>query len=249
MRENVSTFRLTVEALLSTVPESVAGESVEYGDSHEHHWFKPPTKPVSGKFIASILAAQFFFFIALLGPAIVAIQVKVVNMFPTDSAAQTSATSIVTMTGAAGALLANVIFGRLSDRTTAKWGRRRPWIVGGSILMTLAFIIMGFTQSVPILTLGWFLAQVGANATLAPFIATLSDQVPEVQRAKVSSWIGIAQNVAVLVATYLAQALQHNMPVLFIAPAVVAIIFMTIYAIVLRFPPNRGGFLFRPLLG
>lgn len=197
------------------------------------HEFPPPTKPVGGLFIVSILVAQFVFFVALLGPAIVAIQVKATNMFPGDTAKATNAIAIVTTVGAAGALLANVIFGQLSDRTMSRFGRRRPWIVGGTIVMTIAFVMMGFTQSVPVLTIGWFLAQCGANATLAPFIATLSDQVPELQRAKLSSWIGIAQNVAILVATWLAQALQHNMPMLFIGPSVLAIVAMAWYAKVL----------------
>ena len=50
-------------------------------------FFTPPTKPVKPLFVAAYLLAQLFFFIALLGPAIVAIQVKVMAMFPSDNSA------------------------------------------------------------------------------------------------------------------------------------------------------------------
>lgn len=36
--------------------------------------------------------------------------------------------------------LDNPIYGFLSDRTRTRWGRRRPWMVGGTILMVLSFI-------------------------------------------------------------------------------------------------------------
>ena len=53
--------------------------------------------------------------------------------------------------------------------------------------MTFAFVIMAFAPTVPLVTVGWCLAQLGANVTLAPFIATISDQVPKFQRGKVSA--------------------------------------------------------------
>ena len=46
---------------------------------HEHHWFDEPTKPVGPKFISGIVFAQFVFFVALLGPAIIADQVPKVQ--------------------------------------------------------------------------------------------------------------------------------------------------------------------------
>ena len=36
--------------------------------------------------------------------------------------------------------LDNPIYGFLSDRTRTRWGRRKPWMVGGTILMVLTFI-------------------------------------------------------------------------------------------------------------
>ena len=46
--------------------------------------------------------------------------------------------------------------------------------------------IIALGPTVPVVTIGWCLAQLGANATLAPFIATISDQVPKFQRGSVS---------------------------------------------------------------
>jgi MFS family permease len=117
---------------------------------HEHHWFDEPTEPVGKKFISGIVFAQFVFFVALLGPAIIGIGVKVQQIVPDDQKA--SALGIVAGFGALFATVANVLFGRFSDRTTSRWGRRRPWIVGGTIVMTLAFLVMALANTVAILT-------------------------------------------------------------------------------------------------
>ena len=213
-------------------------------------FFTPPTKPVKPLFVAAYLLAQLFFFIALLGPAIVAIQVKAMAMFPGDNPAQVDAqvdaVATIAGLGALGALFANVIFGQISDRTTWAWGRRRPWLVIGIVTMAVGLAMMGLLNTVPLVATGWLIGQIGANATLAPFVAVISDQISETQRARVSSWISIAQNLAVLIATYLAQGLATRLPLLFIGPAILAIIFMTWFAFVLpdkRMPvkPTRFG--------
>ena len=210
-------------------------------------FFTPPTKPVKPLFVAAYLLAQLFFFIALLGPAIVAIQVKAISMFPGDNTAQTNAISQIAGLGALGAVFANVIFGQISDRTTWSWGRRRPWLVIGILGMTVGLVMMGLFNTVPLVAAGWLIAQIGANATLAPFVAVISDQISKTQRARVSSWISIAQNLAVLIATYLADALQTNLKLLFIGPTIPAILFMVWFAFVLpdkRMPvkPPQFGF-------
>ncbi|WP_237564203.1 MFS transporter [Actinomyces sp. 432] len=114
-----------------------------------------------------------------------------------------------------------------------RWGRRRPWLVIGMLGMTVGLAIMGLTNTVPAVAVGWLIAQIGANAALAPFVAVLSDQVPEFQRARISSMISIAQNLAILIATYLSNGLKDNLAVLYIAPAIPAILVMTWFAFVL----------------
>ncbi len=195
------------------------------------HIFAEPTRPVSSRFILTLVFAQFVFFVALLGPAIIGIGVKVQTIVPDDQ--KTSALAIVAGFGALCAVIGNVVFGRLSDRTTSRWGRRRPWIVAGTVVMTAAFVIMALGPNVLVVTIGWSLAQLGANATLAPFIATIADQVPTFQRASVSALLGIAQNVGVLGGSFVAERFADNMVMLFVGPAVLAIGAMTLYAFVL----------------
>ena len=137
-------------------------------------------------------------------------------------------------------MIGNVLFGRLSDRTTARWGRRRPWIVAGTIAMTGAFSIIALGQSVPVVTVGWCLAQLGANATLAPFVATISDQVPKFQRGSVSALLGIAQNVGVLGGVYLAQLFAKQMVILFVVPSIFAIGAMLLFAFDPARPASEG---------
>src|SRR4051794_30535272 len=212
-------------------PTDEAAIALDVVEPHEHHWFKEPTKEVGPKFVWALVIAQFVFFVALLGPAIIGIGVKVQSIVPGPEKAPALAT--VAGFGALFAVIGNVLFGRLSDRTTSRWGRRRPWIVAGTVVMTAAFAVMALGQSVPIVTAGWCLAQLGANATLAPFIATISDQVPKFQRGSVSALLGIAQNVGILGGTYLAQLFKDQLVVLFVVPSIFAIGAMLLFAIIL----------------
>ncbi len=198
---------------------------------HEHHWFTGPTEPVGARFISGIVFAQFVFFVALLGPAIIGIGVKVQQIVPDDQ--KTSALGIVAGFGALFAVIGNVVFGRFSDRTTSRWGRRRPWIVGGTVVMTLAFLVMALGSSVAVVTVGWCLAQLGANAAFGPFLATLADQVPKFQRGSVSALLGIAQNIGILGGAYVAQLFATDPLLLFVAPSILAVGAMFLFAVIL----------------
>ncbi len=219
--------------------------------SHEHHWFQEPTEPAPKKYIAWLFIAQFVFFVALLGPAIVGIGLKVHSLFEAgllpEGMTETAAAAILGGFGAFFATVANVIFGRVSDRTTSKWGRRRIWIVLGTIVMTVGFVFMALADNLTVTTIGWSIAQLGANMTLAPFIATLSDQVPHLQRGSVSAWLGIAQNLGIVGGVYVAQWFVAIPFVMFVVPSLLAIVAMFLFAIflpdkVLPVKPPRANF-------
>ncbi|MBO0985314.1 MFS transporter [Rathayibacter sp. SD072] len=199
-------------------------------------WFPEPTEPAKKGYVFWLLAAQLVFFIALLGPAIVGIGLKIQSLVDAGEIAQDGATGAAAVLGGFGALfatVANVVFGRLSDRTTSRLGRRRVWIVTGTVVMTGAFAVMALAPTLLVATIGWSLAQLGANMTLAPFIATIADQVPRFQRGKVTAALGIAQNVGILGGTYVAQAFVDQLFVMFVAPSILAIVVMVVFAVVL----------------
>jgi MFS family permease len=115
--------------------------------------------------------------------------------------------AIVVVPGLLVAMLANPLFGLLSDRTQGRFGRRMPYILGGTAvnLVGLAVMALGpgavstghsgsyFAPSLIILTLGLMLTQVANNAAAAPFHALLPDTVPTEQRGTASGIMGFAQ--------------------------------------------------------
>jgi len=194
------------------------------------------TQPVStirvGKgYLAALGFAQFGLFVALLSPVFVSMQLKAQQLAP-DSP-ETLVGQVLPI-GALGALIANPLIGALSDRTRTRWGRRRPYLVGGVVLLTVALGLVAAAPDQLTLTLAWLLAQVAANAVLATLIASFADNVPEVQRGRASSIIALAQNVAILAGLYLAVYLVGDLPLLFVLPGVLAVVLVLVYAAVAR---------------
>ena len=59
-----------------------------------------------------------------------------------DAAGKVGALGWVTGAGAAIAVLVTPLAGALSDRTTSRWGRRLPWLVGGTLLAAGALALL-----------------------------------------------------------------------------------------------------------
>ena len=116
------------------------------------------------------------------------------------------ALAVVTGFGAAVSMFANPIFGALSDRTRMKYGRRKPWITGGSIVGALGLTLLAAAETLPVMIIGWCLVQLAVNASLAAITATLPDRVPVGQRAWAGGWISLGQTLGVLVGAGLAIA-------------------------------------------
>ena len=53
------------------------------------------------------------------------------------------------------AAIANIVFGALSDLTRSRFGRRSPWIIGGSVLAAAAMMFVSWAPTVPLLIVGW----------------------------------------------------------------------------------------------
>jgi len=104
--------------------------------------------------------------------------------------------------GATGAFLGNPIGGALSDRTASRFGRRRPWIVAGSLVTACGLGLLAMSQSVISLALGWFLVQFFGNVLFAAQAAIQPDRIPVNQRGTTQSVLGLTSPIFLLGGTY-----------------------------------------------
>jgi len=59
-----------------------------------------------------------------------------------------SRTSLVWIAGPLSGLIMQPVVGVLADNSRSKWGRRRPFMVAGSLVVGLCLIVLGWTKEV-----------------------------------------------------------------------------------------------------
>ena len=186
---------------------------------------------VSGWFIFRYTAAMAGLFAALLTPVIIGLSLKLLAL---DSANATTNLALVAGVGAFLAMAANPFFGRLSDRTVGRFGMRRPWLLAGSVVGLGGLAIIAVGNDIPTILVGWCIAQIAFNGTLATLSAVIADQVPKKQRGTVSGFLGIAQGVGILIGVALAQLFTGNMFLLFIVPGIVGLVLIFLFALTFK---------------
>ncbi|GAA2656167.1 MFS transporter [Paractinoplanes durhamensis] len=196
----------------------------------------PPNAPA--RLIAAMALAQFGAYLTILTPVVVTLSIRVAQIAPDN---KTSALSTVLSVGALLALIGNPFFGAMSDRTTARMGRRRPWLIGGISVGFLGLLVVATGSAIPMLTLGWALAQLGVNATLSTLTALMPDQIPAHQRGRVGGILGLMTSVAILGGTSLAALLDGNTLLMFMVPAGIGLLTVLALVIVLKDRPATPG--------
>ena len=96
--------------------------------------------------MAAISLANLGLFMAYFGPLAVLMpnQVQAVA----SQAHKVAAFGFVSGLGALVAVIANPLAGASSDRTTSRFGRRRPWVLGGALVSALALVMLASQHSV-----------------------------------------------------------------------------------------------------
>lgn len=160
-----------------------------------------PRRAVTGAWIAAFAAAWLGVWMAQLTPIQLLLPEQVDAVRGTTSGAwQDSVIAYGIISGIAGAcaVIAYPLTGALSDRTTSRYGRRRPWILGGAVLFALALVALGLQSTYVGLGICWALALTGFCVMTAALTATISDQVPVGQRGFVSGWISAPQAIGTI---------------------------------------------------
>lgn len=188
----------------------------------------------SARFIAIYAFAYAALWLALLTPAIITLALRVRQLAP-DNAAEPI--SRVLMAGALVALISNPIFGALSDSTRSRFGRRRPWLVGGVLCGCASLAAIGLAPTINTVLLGWCAAQLSFNAVLAAMVAIIPDRIAPIQRGTVVGILGVCMPIGQITGTYLVQQLSINMTLALVVPGVIGVAGVLSLVFILRREP------------
>ena len=199
----------------------------------------PAAQPVGWGFISLYTLAYMGTSLLFLAPLLVTLALKVESLVGIKQAP--SSLALVAGTGALVAMVGNPFFGRMSDRTASRLGMRRPWMVTGLMGGSLGIGIVAFAPSIPVVLVGWCIAQLCFNALLASMVAVVPDQVPSVQRGQVSGVLGVCTPIGSVCGTFLVKLFAGSLLAMFLAPCAIGGFFVLLFAITLNDRRLEGG--------
>jgi MFS family permease len=160
--------------------------------------FSEPTRRVPATWIALFATGWLGIWMAQLTPIQLLLPRQVDSILDhglDDWVQSVVAFGIISGIAGACALVAYPLTGALSDRTTSRFGRRRPWILGGTLLFAASLVLLGLQTNIVGVGVFWSLAITGFCIVSAAMTAAISDQVPVDQRGFVSGWVSAPQAV------------------------------------------------------
>jgi maltose/moltooligosaccharide transporter len=92
---------------------------------------------------------------------------------------------ILNIAGPITGLLIQPLIGAMSDKTWhPKWGRRRPYIIGGSVVMIIILFLFPLVTALWMAVLCLWLVDAGNNTAMEPYRALISDRLRKIQIPK-----------------------------------------------------------------
>jgi MFS family permease len=192
----------------------------------------PSLSRVGWGFIALYALAFMSTSLLFIAPLLVSLALKVNSLVGIKQAPDSLA--LVAGIGAVVAMVGNPFFGRLSDRTASRLGMRRPWMVIGLVGGSLGILIVALAPNIPVVLVGWCIAQLFFNALLAAQVAVLPDQVPTAQRGLVSGVLGVCLPIASVSGTFLVKLFDGDQLAMFLAPCAIGGLFILLFAMTLN---------------
>jgi MFS family permease len=105
----------------------------------------------------------------------------------------------VTAAGGVFALLTPILVGWLSDRTVTRWGRRRPWMVAGTILNIIGLGLLALSTTQLTFIAAYLVVQLSNNAAGAAYTGVIPDVVRAEDRGRASGLLGTMNQLGTVV--------------------------------------------------
>ena len=144
------------------------------------------------------------------------------------------------------ALMAPILAGWLSDRTSTRWGKRRPWLVAGTAVNLAGLGLLAFAGSQLTLAFAYMLVQLAFNLAGGAYAAVIPDVVPADDRGRASGLLGMMNALGAVVglaAVTATLAVFHEtrtgLVIGYVAVGLVLLVTTVITVIAIEEPPVR----------
>lgn len=220
---------------MTTAPSPVSKTATESGRT----WLNP-----RGGFLVFVGIASISSAMAELVPLVLTIAIKAQAI---DHAHAATLLSIAIAVGALLSLIAYPLFGRISDRTTSRLGRRRPFLILGAILIAIGAVVLLFSTSLALLTIGTSLTLIGFSSATVAITSLIPDQLSPDRRGGASAVIGLSLPLGAVIGLFIAQLVSGSVTAMILLPAGIA--FVGILLLALRLTDRQLSKAERPPFG
>lgn len=179
--------------------------------------------PIGGRFrivvAVALVLAELGVLVTLMTPTALTLSLRIAEVFPDSKSAPLS---VVLSVGALFGGLSGPFFGALSDRTTLRIGRRRPYLIAGLLGAPLGLLLMGLGEELWLIAVGWCSVQLMMSAAKTVILTGVHDFVPPSYRARVSAFMGMTATLAPMVGAWIVQFVPQSGVGMFLLPFVPA---------------------------
>lgn len=200
--------------------------------------FAEPTTRVRAGWIAAFACGWLGLWMAQLVPIQVLLPLQIAAHNTSDDwIASLVSFGVVTAIAGAFTVITYPLVGALSDRTVSRYGRRRPWILAGILLIAVGLAALGLQDDLVGIVVFWTVATIGFCVASAALTAVLADAVPQNQRGLVSGWISAPNALGILLGMVLVTAVFTTTPTGYLSLGVAAVVCALPFLAILRDVP------------
>lgn len=156
------------------------------------------------------------------------------------------ALSLLEGIGTVMAVIWQPMMGAFSDRSASRFGRRRPFIFGGTVGDVVFLAGLALSGSYWLLVVFYFLLQTASNTAQGPYQGLQPDVVPQDQRGTASGYYGVANLVGTLAGTVVAGLILNSAGAGAAFGSIAALLLVTMLVTVVFVPdtvrPSRQAF-------
>ncbi len=139
-----------------------------------------------------------------------------------------SALGLLTAIGMVTAIIVQPVAGAISDRSTSRWGRRRPYILGGTLADMVFLLALALAPRYWFLVLAYFGLQVSSNIAHGPYQGLIPDLVPAERRGSASGVKQLAEILGIIVTSLAAGLLMSRGQTLVTILSIMAVLLVTV---------------------